>query len=275
MLELVVLLAVGFSAIVFVGSPDDSDGEGLESRDTSEDQDQSIPLGEFLELLDDNSLVESSLPDDTSFTYSGVPADTSVVTDDALNEQSPSEFGSPEVLSDQVEHGDQTNDLVLGGSGNDYLIGGGGNDEMRGGDGDDVLIGTDDYEMTEGDFPFYQLEDDTLCGGDGDDTIIAHSGTAEGGAGGDTFVATGLGVLTVTDFSEDDVLVIMRNTSDFDLAGGQSATPDIDVRTSEDGTQTEVFVDGECAAILDGVGILAADQISVILSDDLQAEIWS
>ncbi|MDO6732816.1 hypothetical protein Q4577_22625 [Marinovum sp. 2_MG-2023] len=282
MLGLAFLLSAGLGALVWVGPNGEAEedsrelggdsGEPPDSEDSGETPNEVIPMNELLGLLEEGGSSNDWIV--TEETELSNP-EGMLGEDEIPDEQRLSEIGSSETEMDLVLHGGDGDDLVQGGHGNDFLIGGGGSDEVNGGDGDDTIIGTDDYEMTEGDFPFYQLEDDTLTGGDGDDTIIGHSGTAEGGSGNDTFVATGLGILSITDFGDDDELVILRNTSDFDLAGGQSETPEIEVRLSDDETQTEIFVDGECAAILEGIVSLSAEQISVVLSDDLQAQIWA
>lgn len=282
MFELLILMSAGLGALIWSsadGNPDmDEDaraqqehGEDIvDNEETLGSSDEILLIDDLLALAGEHS-TEESMPTNTDQTG---PHD--LVSDETwTTETAGLENVSAEITVDQVVIGSEIDELVQGGSGNDFLTGGAGHDEVIGGAGDDVIIGSDAYQMTDGDFPFYQEEDDTLSGGDGDDTIIAHSGTAEGGAGSDTFVVSGYGVLTITDFEESDELVIMRNASDFDSAGGQNALPELEVRLSADETQTEVFVDGQCAAILKGIVSLSVEQISIVLTEDLQEQIWT
>jgi hypothetical protein len=74
----------------------------------------------------------------------------------------------------------------------------------------------------------------------------------EGGDGNDCFIVSGLGTVEIEDYSVGDEIIILRNTSDFDLSGGQSANATIEVNYSEESDRTEIFVDGSCAAFLPG-----------------------
>ncbi|MBW1775830.1 MAG: calcium-binding protein, partial [Deltaproteobacteria bacterium] len=68
-------------------------------------------------------------------------------------------------------HGDQGNDQLLGGTGNDWLFGDNGNDVMDGGPGNDVLVGGRGNDTILGD-----EGNDLLVGGRGDDTLDGGSG---------------------------------------------------------------------------------------------------
>lgn len=80
----------------------------------------------------------------------------------------------------QTISGDDSDNLLVGGSGNDFIYGRGGNDELRGEGGDDQLQGGSG--------------DDRLYGGDGRDRIFGQEGSDyyDGGGGADTLVAGGI-----------------------------------------------------------------------------------
>lgn len=276
---LALVLASALGAVLWIGEEDeanstsdaDTSNDPTDQSSISDDASEIVSLENFLELVEIDGDDEALIADEP---VEGDTADPIAVP-----------FGDqPEVPSEdetdtasdleQTWYGGGSDDTIQGSIGDDFLAGGTGHDLILGGMGSDVLVGTDDYAMTEGDFPFYQHEDDTLIGGDGDDTIFAHGGEAEGGIGNDTFVSTGLSVLTISDFDEGDSLVIMQNPSEFDLAGGQSTEPEIEVRLSDDETSSEVFVDGNCAVVLEGVTSFSVDAITVVLADELQSEIW-
>jgi Ca2+-binding RTX toxin-like protein len=83
-------------------------------------------------------------------------------------------------------HGEDGNDMMLGGQGNDELYGGGGRDTLIGGAGDDILNGGRSY--------------DKLTGGAGDDILF-------GDFGRDTFIFVGR--------DGDDVILDFTNGQDW------------------------------------------------------------
>jgi len=122
---------------------------------------------------------------------------------------------------DDQFYGQGGRDVLNGHGGQDYLLGGGGNDSLRGGNDADTLRGAGD--------------DDLLSGGNGDDRIVGGSGAdallgghghdrMTGGPGADRFVFNKrAGNDTITDFSDEDVIVISNTfrgnseTGRFDL----------------------------------------------------------
>ncbi|NET29645.1 spondin domain-containing protein [Okeania sp. SIO1I7] len=105
-------------------------------------------------------------------------------------------------------------DTLNGFDGRDWLVGGGGNDLLRGGDDDDILAG--------------RIGNDILLGGDGDDILSGGQGRdrINGGAGNDTltggasidrfifntndtFSTDDVGVDTITDFNQEQDLILL------------------------------------------------------------------
>lgn len=98
-------------------------------------------------------------------------------------------------------HGYEGNDKLIGKAGADYIVGGEGNDKLSGGDGDDILIGD------EGNDKFYD--------GNGNDLMF-------GGSGKDKF-KLGKGANVIMDFEKGDKLKIRGGVTwaqeDFGLLG--------------------------------------------------------
>ena len=125
-------------------------------------------------------------------------------------------FGSDQKTDPRT---DETNDVIVGGSGNDLLYGGIGNDTLNGGKGQDVLHGG--------------AGDDVLRGGAGADVLISDSGNDQvftGGDGGDLLMINGNegsvrvnlngGENTVLTSGERDVRIIgFSNTDTIGLNG--------------------------------------------------------
>lgn len=93
---------------------------------------------------------------------------------------------SPEQLKglsdglETLEHHNDGNDVLMGGSGNDVLIGMGGNDVLHGGEGHDILLGGSGDDILVG-----GKSDDVLVGGSGHDTFQYHQGDLDGVVNGD------------------------------------------------------------------------------------------
>ncbi|WP_430229610.1 calcium-binding protein [Nitrosomonas communis] len=94
--------------------------------------------------------------------------------------------------------GDETDNVMEGGSGHDEIEGEAGNDTLTGGAGNDTLDGDDGNDVLDG-----QEDTDKLFGGAGDDILLAGHGHDQltGGSGSDTFGFYALGHFRVTDFT--------------------------------------------------------------------------
>lgn len=173
-------------------------------------------------------------------------------------------------------HGGAGDDTLRGGSGGDMLFGGDGDDRMAGGDGDDtlqgghgadVIDGGDGDDVIDGTFGSRDASGftdadagDTLIGGAGGDSLLLGSGDiAIGGAGGDTFLAGLAGAVpgTVTDYTpgEDRIELL------YDPA--RSPDPEVSVVTLEDGSGSEIRLDGTVVLRVAGAGTLDPAQIDL------------
>ena len=94
--------------------------------------------------------------------------------------------------------GDETDNVLEGGSGHDEIEGEAGNDTLTGGDGNDTLDGDAGNDDLDG-----GLGTDKLFGGAGDDILRAGHGRDQltGGSENDTFGFYALGHFRVTDFT--------------------------------------------------------------------------
>lgn len=111
--------------------------------------------------------------------------------------------------------GGSAKDIINGDDGNDSLVGNGGTDSIYGGNGEDTLSGGagNDY-LSGGD------NEDILLGGTGEDTLWGEAGndTLTGGAGKDAFIyKANEGNDIITDFSNDDFLLIQDMTDSYDV----------------------------------------------------------
>lgn len=155
-----------------------------------------------------------------------------------------------------VVAGGLANDAIFGGQGDDILRGDlnsrspqvedvGGDDVIFGGKGDDRIGGKAGDDRLFGDMGNDQIwgdmGDDLLRGGLGDDTLTGDD--FSGGSGFDTFVlAAGEGTDTITDFEVGTDLIGLANGLTF---------AEISISAADD--STEIALDGEVLAVLDGV----------------------
>lgn len=142
-----------------------------------------------------------------------------------------------------IVSGGAGNDLIFGGddAGSDYLLdGGAGDDDLVGGEAAEVLIGG--------------LGADTISGGGGDDTLVIDAqDVVAGGAGHDTFWLYSDGEVDVdfaqiTDFSQDEDIIRISLPPEAE----QSDDFEIEVSQTEDGTGSQVSVNGDVVAVLYG-----------------------
>lgn len=138
------------------------------------------------------------------------------------------------------------NDTLSGGAGNDSIWGMGGKDNISGGRGADLLVGNAGKDRVLG-----QGGNDTLYGSAGRDALIGGKGDdfLTGGKHADKFIFAGrAGNDTITDFSDDDILVFRKN------AEGAS-----DISVQQQGT--DVLIDYGKGTIL--LWDIAVDDISL------------
>ena len=141
---------------------------------------------------------------------------------------------------DDILTGGRENDLLYGQDGEDNLDGGTGKDSLKGGAGEDNLNGGTDEDTLTGDTGADNLDggagndnldggadEDNLSGGAGDDLLKSGAGndTLEGGAGKDTltgdagadkfvFSFSSEGIDSISNFSDNDKIVIRQESFD-------------------------------------------------------------
>jgi Ca2+-binding RTX toxin-like protein len=162
--------------------------------------------------------------------------------------------------------GTNSEDIINGRAGNDTLFGNQGDDTLNGGADADTLNGGDGNDSLNG-----GRGNDRLTGDGGADRFVFESGAA--------FTRNGLGVDTITDFSEDDKIVLSKTTfttlnssvgsglselSDFavvthGLAARMSSSPI--TYNSENGI---LYHNRNMFAVLSGNPVLSADNFEII-----------
>jgi Ca2+-binding RTX toxin-like protein len=142
----------------------------------------------------------------TAFNFGGASPDgAKPVTGMVFNGTAGNDYLSGGWFNDTLIGGDG-NDTLSGGAGSSYLDGGSGDDSLvvRAGSGANTLLGGDGNDSLSGAGVNYMDGgagadslinlsaggNNTLIGGDGNDTIQAVGGTADGGAGDDSFVVS-------------------------------------------------------------------------------------
>ncbi|MBU2866559.1 calcium-binding protein [Pacificibacter marinus] len=145
-------------------------------------------------------------------------------------------------------------DVIFGGDdvGSDYLLdGGAGDDDLSGGEADEVLIGG--------------LGADTLSGGAGDDTLVFdQQDSASGGAGNDTFWLysdgdTDADFAQITDFALGEDIIRVTLPTEAEEAGDFV----VEVTQIEDGSGSQVLVNGDVIAVLQGASNVTASDVIV------------
>ncbi|MBU2935986.1 MULTISPECIES: calcium-binding protein [Pacificibacter] len=145
-------------------------------------------------------------------------------------------------------------DVVFGGddAGSDYLLdGGAGDDDLSGGEADEVLIGG--------------LGADSISGGSGDDTLVLdQQDTANGGAGDDTFWLYSDGHVDadfaqITDFAQGEDII--RVTLPMEAEGTDGLV--VEVVQIEDGSGSQVLVNGDVIAVVQGASNVTASDVIV------------
>ena len=136
------------------------------------------------------------------------------------------------ILVGQTLHGDDGNDLIIGGPGGDTIEAGDGTDSVTGGAGDDVISGGDGNDLLNGSGDNDSIRGgqglDTILGGVGNDTLVGESGNDSvsgedgndsvlGGAGHDRLFGDG----GATAVNGDDT--VLGNSGDDTILGGGGA----------------------------------------------------
>jgi Ca2+-binding RTX toxin-like protein len=153
-----------------------------------------------------------------------------------------------------IVSGGDGDDAIFGGndSGSDYLLdGGAGDDDLSGGEADELLIGG--------------LGADSISGAGGDDILVLdQQDTASGGAGDDTFWLYSDGeadadFAQITDFAQGEDLI--RITLPTEAEGADNF--DVEITQTEDGSGSQVSVNGDVLAVLHGAPNVTASDIVV------------
>ncbi|WP_417246399.1 calcium-binding protein [Celeribacter sp.] len=156
--------------------------------------------------------------------------------------------------------------IVYAGGGDDTIYGGDGTAFLSGGSGDDMIYAGHDVHAT------YVLAGgegaDLLYGGPSNDMILLDTqDMASGGAGVDEFWldngATPVGhAVVIADFSqgEDMLRVILEPRDDDDSAAN------VKVKVAEDGLSSQVTINGDVVAVLQGVPNVTLDDVVVEFS---------
>ncbi|WP_460273135.1 calcium-binding protein [Celeribacter sp. ULVN23_4] len=156
--------------------------------------------------------------------------------------------------------------IVDGGAGNDTIYGGDGMAILSGGDGNDEIHAGNDTGSA------YVLSGDAgadrLYGGDGEDTLVMDAeDTVTGGAGADVFWLSYDANLDdnyakITDFAVGEDILHVTLDPDASSDGAMN----VEVRETEDGLSSQVLVNGELVALLEGAPGATVDDIVVEIS---------
>ena len=166
---------------------------------------------------------------------------------------------------EDIIFGGLAGDTMLGAQNDDFLDGGAGNDAIEGNDGNDTIFGG--------------LNDDVILGGSGIDIIDAGDGSdligvindgdiVSGGTGADIFSFRTLatdGIVTITDFSEDDFLNFFSLLVDYDAV--TDSLSDF-IQFSQVGNDVHVALDADGSATALGffqIGLLEGVDVSRIV----------
>jgi len=240
-------------------TPEDGDDGAFTLVDRADGLGQDLFLGDKLvvELLGNNDIQL----DDINITVR-LP-----FTEDGSSEYT---IGNSETDIGTQVIGSYGDDIITGSDGGDAIAGRGGSDLIDGGAGNDTLFGDGgyifSYDVDDGGDRITFLETDTINGGDGDDIIISVNGNDIIGGEGDDVIESAPGALTapeplpptvITDFTPgEDVILLRRVDASLSAeANGVSLTP------LEDGTGTELRVEGNVVAVILGGQNLALDDI--------------
>ncbi len=181
-------------------------------------------------------------------------------------------------------HGGEGDDLLSGGGGADALFGDAGNDTLKGGLGQDVLVGgegedtleggsgADEVYGLEGVFDNLSVEDggivasgfrgseanaaaDELFGNAGDDVLYIGNGDVATGGEGDDLFALGTWLedgndARIADFDVTTEEIVIAYGADDGLPA---------VSFNEVGSGVEIIVNGDTVALVNGVGLNAAN----------------
>ncbi len=153
------------------------------------------------------------------------------------------------------------NDTIEGGVGNDLIREFWGDDVLDGGSGDDTVSAVDFYATANGN----DNNGDIVNGGEGDDILIADAlDTLTGGDGNDTFQIGVLEAKTenaaiIKDFAPGKDLIRIAHVNDQDM---KTNPPKLSV--TSDGNDSEIRVNGDLVAVVEGLKSLSADDLEYV-----------
>lgn len=241
MILLPILAILGRVFLVDGGDDEDASTEtqpdpdlNRESFGEGDDTAAGSNLSDFLFLNGGDDMASGGLGDDKIFLGEGQDQTTQVDAEGNFSTE-----------------GMEGDDLIRGGTGRDDVIDTIGSNTLFGDTGYDRLNSVDDETS--------QDTADTVFGGFGEDVMFVDDGdTVTGGGGDDRFqVVTGEGddAVIITDFEEGDTLYLR------DGDGGFVIQERISTDLTEDGTGTNVMLDGNVVVTMEGVTALADDAI--------------
>ncbi|WP_417275025.1 calcium-binding protein [Celeribacter halophilus] len=158
--------------------------------------------------------------------------------------------------------------IVNAGGGDDTIYGGDGTAFLSGGAGDDMIYAGHDVHAT------YVLAGgegaDLLYGGPSNDMLLLDTqDMASGGAGTDEFwldigAAPVGNAVVITDFAKgEDMLRIT-----FDPRDDDTSAADVEVKVAEDGLSSQVTINGDVVAVLQGAPNVTLDDVVVEFSSE-------
>lgn len=239
-LFLLPILALVGVAFLLSGGDDSDDAEETESGELGESENSF----NYMEFGPEDDVSEGTDADDAM--YMGIGDDRA----------------SGGAGDDRIFFGDgQDSTVELNEDGTFDTAGMEGDDFIRGGDGRDILVDALGANTIYGDTGYDRMNSidaegdegtaDTMYGGFGEDTMFADNGDVlSGGAQDDRFniLATdNMNPVTITDFAAGDEILIR------DEEGGFQVIERITTDLAENGTDTNVMLDGEVVLILQGV----------------------
>ena len=155
--------------------------------------------------------------------------------------------------------GEAGDDQLAGGEGADTLNGGDGADTMSGGAGNDLLSGFDGTDLQAA---------DRLDGGADDDTLILlNEDTGIGGEGSDSFVLhhdidADSPPAVIADYTPSEDILVVQYVPQTD-EGGSAVDPVLEVSQTEDGTGSNITLDGVLRGTVQGQPGLTADDVTL------------
>ena len=159
------------------------------------------------------------------------------------------------------------NDTIEGDVGNDLIREFWGDDVLDGGSGNDTVSAVDFYATANGN----DNNGDIVNGGEGDDILIAGAlDTLTGGDGNDTFQIGILEAKTenaaiIKDFAPGRDLIRISHVNDQDM---KTNPPKLSV--TSDGNDSEIRVNGDLVAVVEGLKTLSADDLEYVTYESVE-----